>query len=185
MIRQPVRAFEQVGDHCGGRSANRSAVLGTPGYSSRPFQAQQSQAGATSGLVREPRDLHGMQEVRGSTPLSSTFPHPWGPSLSRARGDLARWPAAVGLGWVPCSAGFPRSCRISCRRAGRGSSWSARSRAAARTNELDAGKRRPIIEGEEEPLTRGRPGLGVWWLVPRRCVAWRSGSHIHPFGACR
>src|SRR6185312_8361379 len=30
-----------------------------------------------------------------------------------------------------------------------GSSWSARSRAAARTNELDAGKRRKIIEGEE------------------------------------
>ena len=32
------------------------------------------------------------------------------------------------------------------------SSWSARSHAAARTNELDAGKRRKIIEGEEGPV---------------------------------
>ena len=32
---------------------------------------------------------------------------------------------------------------------GQGSGWSARSRAAARTNELDAGKRRKILEGEE------------------------------------
>jgi hypothetical protein len=36
----------------------------------------------------------------------------------------------------------------SCRAAG-GSGWSARSRAAARTNELDAGKRRKIIGGGE------------------------------------
>jgi len=32
------------------------------------------------------------------------------------------------------------------------SSWSACSRAAAKTNELDAGKRREIIEGGEGPV---------------------------------
>ena len=45
-----------------------------------------------------------------------------------------------------------------------GSSWSARSRAAARTNELDAGKRRKIIEGEE----------GGWLRLD--CQGSRAGS---------
>ena len=66
-----------------------------------------------------------------------------------------------------------------------GSSWSARSRAAARTNELDAGKRRKIIEG------RGRVRLrlayeGVACLFPVR--GWRSGlASTHPAvpPACR
>ena len=63
---------------------------------------------------------------------------------------------------------------------GQGSGWSARSRAAARTNELDAGKRRKIIEGEEGAscgigLCEGRvrvPGA--------RLAEW---SHKHPSGA--
>jgi hypothetical protein len=38
-----------------------------------------------------------------------------------------------------------------------GSSWSARSRVAARTNELGAGKRRRII-GSEEEAPAGLPG---------------------------
>ena len=74
---------------------------------------------------------------------------------------------AAGLGqlffWI-----LPRSCPGSSRRAARGQSWSARSRAAARTNELDAGKRRKIVKGEEgagcDWIVRGRvlvPGAGV------------------------
>jgi hypothetical protein len=58
-----------------------------------------------------------------------------------------------------------------------GSSWSARSRAAARTNELDAGERRKILEGEE--------GAGCGWIVRGRvCVpgcGGRSGlTSTHP-----
>src|SRR5260370_3012400 len=50
---------------------------------------------------------------------------------------------------------------------GQESGWSARSRAAARTNELDAGWRRKIIEGEEGGWLRldcrgSRVGPGVW-----------------------
>jgi hypothetical protein len=44
---------------------------------------------------------------------------------------------------------LPRSCR-GLLAARRGSSWSARSRAAARTNELEAGKRRRIIASGED-----------------------------------
>jgi len=59
--------------------------------------------------------------------------------------------------------------------------------ARARTNELDAGKRRPMIEGEEQPASwLWLPGRGVCWGVGlRSCVAWRSGSHSHPFGRPR
>jgi hypothetical protein len=57
------------------------------------------------------------------------------------------------------------------------SSWSARSRAAARTNELDAGKRRKIIEGGE--------GFGCGWIVRGRVFpVWLAEwSHKHPSGA--
>ena len=63
------------------------------------------------------------------------------------------------------------------RRAAGGSSWSARSRAAARTNELDAGKRRKIIEGGE--------GFGCGWIVGGRVLfpvcGRRSGlTSTHP-----
>jgi hypothetical protein len=45
-----------------------------------------------------------------------------------------------------------------------GSSWSARSRAAARTNELDAGKRRKILEGEEGAgYGIGLSGVACWF----------------------
>jgi hypothetical protein len=67
----------------------------------------------------------------------------------------AYWPGPVTLlaiaglgGTVAC--GFSSSLPV-CAIVQAVSSWSARSRAAARTNELDAGKRWPIIEGEEEP----------------------------------
>jgi len=60
--------------------------------------------------------------------------------------------------------------------------------ADSRTNELDAGKRRPMIGGRGRAgparvgvaLGRGSPGL-----VPRVGGVWRSGSHSHPFGRPR
>ena len=59
-----------------------------------------------------------------------------------------------------------------------GSSWSARSRAAARTNELDADQRRRIIgSGERIPFVlacEGRVAVPGVWLAER--------SRKHPFG---
>jgi len=80
-------------------------------------------------------------------------------------------------GWADYSSGSSSQLPGSSRRAARGSSWSARSRAAARTNELDAGKRRKIIGGEE--------GFGCGWLVRYRVrvpgAGWRSGlTSTHP-----
>jgi hypothetical protein len=42
-----------------------------------------------------------------------------------------------------------------------GSRWSARSRAAARTNELDAGERRRIMRSGEDPFVLGFEGPGA------------------------
>jgi len=51
----------------------------------------------------------------------------------------------------------------------------------ATTNELEAGKRRPIIGSEEEPL-RGSGGSRGCWLVPG-CAWLAEWSHMHPSGA--
>ena len=60
-----------------------------------------------------------------------------------------------------------------------GSCWSARSRGAARTNELDAGERRLIIGSEEGSFRAGWRGLLVF------PGAWRAEwSRKHPSGAC-
>jgi len=60
-----------------------------------------------------------------------------------------------------CIAGFPRRCRVWCRCVVRGQAGApaavASVRARARTNELEAGKRRPRIGSEEKP-----GGLWVW-----------------------
>jgi hypothetical protein len=59
---------------------------------------------------------------------------------------------------------FPRRCRVSCRRAAVGQAGApaagAPIRARARTNELEAGKRRPAIGNEEGPgaCRGGLPG---------------------------
>ena len=87
---------------------------------------------------------------------------PVGPLLSKGRGDLTRWPGLAGRGWGGTwCCGFPRGCPV-VPVVRSGSSWSARSRVAARTNELDAGKRRKILESEEGWLA---------WGVVSRCVA--------------
>jgi hypothetical protein len=74
---------------------------------------------------------------------------------------------------------FLAGARVSCRRAGRGQAGApaalAPVRARARTNELEAGKRQPMIGSEEG-------GLAV--RVARGCVGPSEWSHIHPFGAC-
>jgi len=53
-----------------------------------------------------------------------------------------------------CDRGFSSSLRFWCRRAARGQAGAPaapRRQARARTNELDPGKRRPMIRSEEEP----------------------------------
>jgi hypothetical protein len=77
-----------------------------------------------------------------------------------------------------CIAGFPRRCRVSCRRAVWGQAGTpaavAPVRARARTNELDAGERRPMIGGEERPASR-------LWLPGRGLPGWVSGV-VRPGG---
>jgi len=96
-------------------------------------------------------------------------------------GDL---PVVVRLGG-DCSSGFPRRCRVTCCRAVRGPAGAPGAAQRRGTNELDAGKRRPMI-GE-----RGRAcwllvsgGFGAGWLASRyaRLAEW---SHMHPFGTRR
>src|SRR5690242_17703681 len=76
---------------------------------------------------------------------------------------------------------FPRRCRLSCRCAVRGQAGApgavAPVGARARTSELEAGKRRPMIGGEE---SRG----GLWLRVAGGCAGPAEWSHVHPFGAC-
>jgi hypothetical protein len=91
---------------------------------------------------------------------------------------------------------FPRRWLL-CRRAGRGSSWSARKlrlprQSQARTNEFGAAGRRPMIgSGERGPrvsLVRIVSVPGGREVGPARfpveCAGRRSGSHMHPFGSC-
>ena len=81
-------------------------------------------------------------------------------------------------GWADCSSGSFLAAARSFPPRGQGSSWSARSRAAARTNELDAGKRRKIIEGEEGAGC-GLAYAGVVCVFP--ACGWRSGlTSTHP-----
>ena len=79
-------------------------------------------------------------------------------------------------GLTSSSGSFLSGARVFSPR-GQESSWSARSRAAARTNELDAGERRKILKSGEGSV-RG-------WLVGVVCVfpvrGWRSGlTSTHP-----
>jgi hypothetical protein len=81
---------------------------------------------------------------------------------------------------------LPRSCLIHVAVL-EGSSWSARSRAAARTNEVEVGDRRRIMRsGEDSFLLRfeGRGAVagvagGVVWLAPiRRRAGARRHDHV-------
>jgi len=91
-------------------------------------------------------------------------------------------------GWGrDCGCGFPRRCRFvpSRGRGQAGAPVAPRLQARARTNELDAGKRRPMI-GSEGRL----PGVwlcgGRWAGLPRSRVGGRSGlTCTHPAPAVR
>ena len=88
--------------------------------------------------------------------------HPWGNSLSRERAEIGPVTCCGRRAGGDCFAGFPRRCRVSCRRAVRGQAGVpaavAPVRARARTNELDAGERRPMIGGGEQPAGLWLPG---------------------------
>ena len=104
---------------------------------------------------------------------------PMGAFAVKRRGCLTWWPVALGPpGWGDCCCGFSLSLPVCAAAPGPVSSWSARSRAAARTNELDAGKRRPMIGSEEEPSgiwgCRGRAG---WVGFPGDVLAGGVVSH--------
>jgi hypothetical protein len=90
--------------------------------------------------------------------------------------DLARWLAWCRRAGLTVLRDLPRSCLVHVA-VREGSSWSARSRAAARTNELDADERRTIMDSEEGPFVLViEEGRGC----PR---AWRAEwSRKHPFG---
>jgi len=92
---------------------------------------------------------------------------------------------AWGIGPVTCCGrraggtvlpAFPRRCRVSCRCAVRGQAGApaavAPVRARAKTNELEAGKRRPRIGSEES--------LGGLWLWVARGVRGSGGVVSHP-----
>jgi len=71
---------------------------------------------------------------------------------------------------------LPRSCLVYVA-VREGSSWSARSRAAARTNELDADERRTIMDSEE-----GCPFVLVYGGACMSPAWWAEWSRKHPFG---
>jgi hypothetical protein len=93
--------------------------------------------------------------------------------------SVVGWPGDLlcvnGLG-VRTACWLSSQVPVSCRRAAVGQAV-APVRARARTNELDAGKRRPMIGGEEEPAglwLRGRGGFARWFPG---CVR-RSGGVV-------
>jgi hypothetical protein len=115
-------------------------------------------------------------------PWSRTFPHPWGPFLSRGRDDLTRWPGVAGRGWGGAwCCGFPRSCRL-CRRA----VGVQLERPEPRSGEDErAGCRQAAADHRE----RGRACCWGWRMGKGAgCLpgGWWSSewSHVHPFGAC-
>ena len=129
----------------------------------------------TCGAWRE-RDGDNPVQSADQPPWGTLCQEPWwtGPVTCSGRR------AGVGLLWWLSS-----QLLASCRRAGRESSWRASSgspvRAQARTNELGAGERRPMIGSRKSlPIMgcRGRDLLGS----PGGCVDQRNGSHIYPFG---
>ena len=96
---------------------------------------------------------------------------------------------ACGIGPVTCCGrraggtvllAFLAGARVSCRRAVRGQAGApaaaAPVRARARTNELEAAASGGRRSGARKADLRLRVASGAWVC--------RSGSHIHPFGAC-
>ena len=95
--------------------------------------------------------------------------------MSRGMTDLTRWLAWCRRAGLTVLRDLPRSCLIYVAVRER-SRWSARSRVAARTNELDADERRTIMDSEEGPfvLVYQESCLSPAWLA--------EWSRKHPFG---
>ena len=76
--------------------------------------------------------------------------------MSRGMTDLTRWLACCRRAGLTVLQDLPRGCLVYVA-VREGPSWSARSRAAARTNELDAGERRTIMDSELAGRLRRSP----------------------------
>ncbi len=76
--------------------------------------------------------------------------------MSRGMTDLTRWLACCRRAGLTVLQDLPRGCLVYVA-VREGSSWSARSRAAARTNELDADERRTIMDSELAGRLRRSP----------------------------
>jgi len=85
----------------------------TPGPQRPPWPRTRDRGSADRPNMRgSSPDRH-----RGATGAERRISPPWGPLLSRGRGDLTRWPGVAGRGWGGAwCCGFPRGCRL-CRRA--------------------------------------------------------------------
>jgi len=81
VIRQRIRGLELSASK-DQRTAKWTAITGGLAGTHGHNNALNSQVGATAALARRLLDLHGMQEVRGSNPLSYTFPQFKGMFLS-------------------------------------------------------------------------------------------------------
>jgi hypothetical protein len=83
--------------------------------------------------------------------------------------------------WLWLSSSLP-VCAAAPVRGQAGAPAAPRWQARARTNELGAGKRRPMIGSEEQPPAGLACAKVAGWFPGAR--GRRSGSHMHPFGAC-
>jgi hypothetical protein len=178
----PRRAAER----CPAPDDRRAAVHGVPAVGVRIYAPRQRTLWPVPVILDIPDEV-AATAGRGSKTLGLADNPPMG-ALAVKR---ACWSAPVTCGrpGLDCCAGFLAAARF--RAAAR--TWVKLSapaaiapvRALARTTGLDAGKRRPMIESEEE--TAG------WWVVVGQGVRWmgfrvrvrRSGSHSHPFGRPR
>ena len=135
---------------------------------------------------QHPLDLRRALEDGEDRGLRGSFRTHGGPccqeGMANSPGGLKRAVAGRG-GTVMWLSSSLRALR---RRAGRGQAGAPaapRRQARARTNELDAGKRRPMMRSEEEPLGLRFVRKVAWLGFPGR--GWSpEWSHMHPFGSC-
>jgi len=100
--------------------------------------------------------------------------------------DLTRWLAWCRRAGLTVLQDLPRGCLVYVA-VREGSSWSARSRAAARTNELDADERRTIMDSEEGSFRAGLSGVVVvpgvaGGVVSQAPIRRPAGAPVEPAG---
>lgn len=119
--------------------------------------------------------------------MGQRITHPWGALLSRGvlvwPGDLRGCRVGVVPVVVACSQ-VPGSCRRAAPGPVGAPAARAPGRAPARTNELDVGKRRPMIGSEESGCWLAGAGVVPVGLVPGGVRGRRSGlTCTHPASA--